>query len=145
MRCAEPATGVVAEHQAEAQRPEGEHADTEVSVVFHDDVNGVLGSDEATFQQGEARLHEEDQCRAHANPDQVSRVFEQALSACGGGRDQCRGEQTAGEALHTHANPSVAILAVATQVQAWSWRVVRGFAAVGARPAGTHGVEDLPA
>ncbi len=80
MGWAGPGTGVGARQQAGAQRAEGEHADTEVSVVVQDDVNGVLGSDEATFQQGEARLHEEDQCRAHANPDQVSRVSSKALA-----------------------------------------------------------------
>ena len=60
-----------AERQREADEEEADEAEAEDGEVRADDVGGVLGPAEAGLDEGEPRLHEDDQDRADHHPQHV--------------------------------------------------------------------------
>ena len=74
-RRADEAARVDAEHQAEAEQPEQRRRDEEVGEVLDRDVDRVLRPDQAALERREARLHEEDECRADEQPGDVDGLY----------------------------------------------------------------------
>ena len=68
----EPTTDVGAEHQAVTDDPERQRTQTQVEVVLHDDVDGVLAARHAALEQRETGLHEQHQCSRDDDPDSIA-------------------------------------------------------------------------